>query len=473
MILPRFLWTKSAAAVCMAAAAFMVIHMEKNLPRLLLAGTNSGCGKTTLVSGLLFALHRRGEAVCSFKCGPDYIDPMFHTSALHTPCRNLDLQFLPENTVRYLMAQGSRGFSLAVTEGVMGFYDGVGLTTQASSYHLSRATDTPVVLTVDARGAAHSVLAVISGFLNLHPDSHIRGVVLNRCSAMLYPRLRDAILETFGGQVQPMGYLPVMKDCTLESRHLGLITAQEMTDLQEKLGLLADQIEKSVDIPGLLALAASAAPLCWEPIPLPQPGPDVPIAVAMDKAFCFYYQDNLDLLRQLGAAIVPFSPLTDKALPEGVKGLYLGGGYPELYTQALENNEAMRRSIRQALERGLPCIAECGGFLYLLEQLDGADMVGFLSGSAHNTGKLSRFGYTTLTARKDNLLCAAGDTIPAHEFHYYDTTNNGEDFRAQKADGRGWDCGHSSDRLYAGFPHFHFYAKPQMAAGFLAACRKE
>ena len=446
--------------------------MKKNLPRLLLAGTNSGCGKTTLVSGLLFALRRRGENLCAFKCGPDYIDPMFHASALHTPCRNLDLQFVDENTLRYLMARGSEGFSLAVVEGVMGYYDGVGLTTQASSYTVARATDTPAVLVVDARGAAHSVLAVIHGFLTLHPDSGIRGVILNRCSAMFYPKLRQAILDTFGGRVEPLGYLPVMKDCTLESRHLGLITAQEMTDLQEKLTILADQIEKSVDIPGLLALAASAPELLWERPPLPAPGSPVRIAVARDKAFCFYYEDNLDLLRSLGAEIVPFSPLEDAALPENIQGLYLGGGYPELYTEALAANESMRRGIRKALEGGLPCIAECGGFLYLLEKLDGADMVGFLPGSGRNTGKLARFGYVNLVAETDNLLCAAGECIPAHEFHYYDTDNNGATFRAQKADGRTWACGHANMRLYAGFPHFHFYAKPTMAARFLDACRE-
>ncbi len=444
--------------------------MEKTLHRVLLAGTNSGCGKTTLVSGLLFALNRRGERVCSFKCGPDYIDPMFHASALHTPCRNLDLQFVSENTLRYLMARGSRGYSLAVTEGVMGYYDGVGLTTAASSYAVAQATSTPTVLTVDARGAAHSVLAVISGFLNLHPDSGIRGVILNRCSPMFYPRLREAILETFGGRVKPLGYLPVMKDCTLESRHLGLITAQEMTDLQEKLQVLADQIEKSVDIPGILALAAEAPPLFWEAPILPPKTQKVRIAVAKDRAFCFYYQDNLDLLQALGGELVPFSPLEDERLPQNIQGLYLGGGYPELYAKQLEDNEPMRTSIFQALAGGLPCIAECGGFLYLMAKLEGANMVGFFPGEGRNTGKLSRFGYVTLTARKGNLLCPAGDAIPAHEFHYYDTTCNGEDFLAQKADGRHWDCGHGSEILYAGFPHFHFYAKPDMAGRFLRAC---
>ena len=444
--------------------------MKKELSRILIAGTNSGCGKTTFVSGLLTALKRREKDLRAFKCGPDYIDPMFHASALGVPCRNLDLQFFDENTLRFSLAKN--GGSLSVIEGVMGYYDGVGLTTRASSYAVAMASDTPAVLVVDARGAAHSVLAVIGGFLNLHPKSHIRGVILNRCSAMLYPRMKQAIADQFGGAVLPLGYLPVMKDCTLESRHLGLITAQEMTDLQEKLEALADQIEKSVDIPALCALAASAPALSWEPVALPEEGPALRIAVARDNAFCFYYEDNLDLLRSLGAELVPFSPIADAALPENIRGLYLGGGYPELYAESLSENQSMKDSIRQALEAGLPCIAECGGFLYLQKELEGRPMVGFLPGTGHNTGKLSRFGYVTLTAQKDNLLCAAGEQLPAHEFHYYDTTCNGEDFLAQKADGRAWRCGIATENLYAGFPHFHFYAHPQMAARFLEMCRK-
>ena len=451
----------------------MVIAMEKNLPRVLIAGTNSGCGKTTLVCGLLQALRRRGRKLCAFKCGPDYIDPMFHTTALQTPCRNLDLQFFDENTLRYLLARGSEGRELAVIEGVMGFYDGVGLTTRASSYAVAKAAAAPVVLAVNAKGAAHSVLAVIAGFAGLHPDSGVQGVILNQCSAMLYPGLKQAIEETFGGQIKPLGYLPPMPDCVLESRHLGLITAAEMADLQEKLEKMGQQVEKTVDLDGLLTLANGAPALPYEIQALPEPGEPVRVAVARDKAFCFYYADNLWLLEELGAEIVPFSPLEDGVLPADIHGLYLGGGYPELYTEALAANVSMRSSIRRALEGGLPCIAECGGFLYLQETLLGAPMVGLFPGGGFNTGKLSRFGYVTLTAQKDNLLCRAGERLPAHEFHYYDVDNSGSDFLAQKPNGRSWPCGMAGETMYAGFPHFHFYACPQMAASFLDACRKE
>lgn len=447
--------------------------MQSRFPRLLIAGTNSGCGKTTLVCSILQALKNRQIPVCSYKCGPDYIDPMFHSAALDTQCRNLDLQFFDRNTLRYLLANSSEGFDFALMEGVMGYYDGVGLTPEASSWQVALAAGAPAVLAVNARGAAHSILATISGFVNLYPDSGIRGVVLNNCSPMLYPRLKAAIEDHFGSRVKPLGFLPPMPDCALESRHLGLVTAAEMADLREKLARMGQQAEKTLDLDGLLALGREAPALSWEPPALPAPGEPVRIAVARDKAFCFYYEDNLELLRQLGAELVPFSPLNDTALPEQIQGLYLGGGYPELYTGELAANETMRESIRSALEKGLPCIAECGGFMYLHQQLLEKPMVGFLKGRVWNTGKLVRFGYVTLTAQTDNLLCNAGERIPAHEFHYFDVDDPGSGFTAAKQGGRSWPCGITSPTLYAGFPHFHFYARPEMADRFLTACRKE
>lgn len=446
--------------------------MTQSLPRVLIAGTNSGCGKTTMVCAILQALKNRGEAIASFKCGPDYIDPMFHSSIIGTRCRNLDLQFFDENTARYLLARGNRR-QTAVIEGVMGYYDGVSVTTKASSYALAKAVQAPAVLVVGAKGAAHSILATIHGFASLYPDSGIRGVILNQCSAMLYPRLRDAILEHFGRAIQPLGFLPPMPGVTLESRHLGLITAAEVADLQEKLQTLAAQAEKTVDLDGLLALAKSAPALEYNVPALPAAGTPVRIGVAKDKAFCFYYEDNLSLLETLGAQLVPFSPLEDAALPDNLQGLYLGGGYPELYTEQLSENKTMLASIRSALERGLPCIAECGGFMYLQEQLLGKPMVGFLKGSCYHAGKLVRFGYCTLTARKDTVLCKQSESIPAHEFHYYDVENPGDAFSAKKSVGKPWDCGIADDHLYAGFPHFHFWAKPDMAARFLEVCRTQ
>lgn len=445
--------------------------MEQRVSRVLLAGTGSGCGKTTAVCAVLQALVNRGLDVGAFKCGPDYIDPMFHRRVIGAKSANLDGFFFSRNTLRYLLAKNGGGRDVSVIEGAMGFYDGAGLTsTRASAWETGQATDTPVVLVVPAKGAALSVLAVIRGFLDFAGESGIRGVLLNRCTAMTYRGLAGAIREQLG--VEPLGFLPEMPACALESRHLGLVTAGEVEDLREKLALLARQAEETVDLDKLLELAEGAPPVTHEPVTLPQYEP-VRIAVARDRAFCFYYEDSLEALEAMGAELVPFSPLKDGALPKDIQGLYLGGGYPELYAGQLSQNETMRRSVRSALEGGLPCIAECGGFMYLTEGLGEADMVGFLPGRCFDTGHLTRFGYVTLRAKKDNLLCRAGEEIRGHEFHHWDAQQPGDAFHARKPGGRSWDCAVATDRLYAGYPHFHFYANPAFASRFYETCLKE
>ena len=275
------------------------------------------------------------------------------------------------------------------------------------------------------------------------------------------------------------GFLPPLPACALESRHLGLVTAGEVKDLREKLQRLAAQAEESLDLAGLLALARTAPALEPPAAALPEPVGGRPrIAVAKDRAFCFYYADGLALLEQLGAELAEFSPLADEKLPEGTCGLYLGGGYPELFAKELSENAPMRAAIRAAVAAGLPTVAECGGFLYLGERLaDGEGrawpMAGALPGAAENTGRLGRFGYVTLEAQRGGLLGPAGTKLPAHEFHYWDSTAPGADFRAEKPRStRSWACGYHTPTLYAGFPHFHFCAVPQAARDFVAAARR-
>lgn len=447
--------------------------MEQTAPRVLLTGVSSGCGKTTVACAVLQALVDRGLRVGAFKCGPDYIDPMFHSRIIGAKSGNLDLFFFRENTLRYLLARNSRDRDVSVIEGVMGYYDGAGLaSTLASSWETARAAEAPAVLVVPAKGAALSILAVIQGFLDFQPDSRIRGVILNRCTAMTCQGLAEAIRERFGGRVKPLGFLPELPECALESRHLGLVTAAEVEGLREKLHILARQAEETIDMDGLLALAESAPPLVFEPVALPRHEP-VRIAVARDRAFCFYYEDSLEALEAMGAELAPFSPLEDTALPEGADGLYLGGGYPELCAQELAENSAMCQAVRRALEDGLPCIAECGGFMYLTEAIGGYPMAGYLPGACFDNKKLTRFGYVTLRAKGDNLLCRAGEEIRGHEFHHWDADCPGADFTAQKPGGRSWDCAVATDRLYAGYPHFHFYANPDFAKNFYEACLKE
>lgn len=450
---------------------FFVEHL---IPRFILAGTSSGCGKTTVTCAVLQALINRGLRVGAFKCGPDYIDPMFHSRIIGAKSANLDSFFLSPNTLRYLLAKNGADRDVSVIEGVMGFYDGMGLTTaKASTYELAQMTDSPVALVVWAKGASLSVLAVIQGFLSLCPDNHICGVILNQCTASTYQTLSTEIRKRFAGRVRPLGFLPAMPTCGLESRHLGLVTAAEVENLREKLQMLAVQAEKSLDLDGLLELARSAPAVSCDAVTLPRYSELVRIAVARDNAFCFYYEDSLEALTEMGAELVPFSPLADQTLPSGIDGLYLGGGYPELYARQLSENGAMLGSVRAALERGLPCIAECGGFMYLTERIGEFPMVGFLTGKSFDTGKLARFGYVKLTAKADNMLCCAGEEICGHEFHHWDCEDPGNCFTAAKASGKRWDCVVATEQLYAGYPHFHFYANPSFAVRFYETCLEE
>jgi len=443
------------------------------VPRIVLAGTNSGCGKTTVTCAVAQALVNRGLRVGAFKCGPDYIDPMFHSKIIGAKSANLDAFFFDRNTLRYLLAKNGGDREVNIIEGVMGFYDGMGIrSAQGSTYEVSQITESPVVLIVGAKGASLSVLATIQGFLSFRPDNRICGVILNGCTAMTYGALAEEITEYFGGRVRPLGFLPMLPACSLESRHLGLVTADEVKNLREQLSILATQAEKSIDLDGLLELARGAVPVACDEVTFPKKEP-VRIGVAMDKAFCFYYADSLKALEEQGAELVPFSPLSASALPEGLHGLYLGGGYPELYPEALSQNKTLMEDIRKAVTNGLPCIAECGGFMYLTEAIGEAPMVGLLKGKSFDKGKLTRFGYVRLKAEKDNLLCTAGEEIPAHEFHHWDADFPGEDFTALKVSGKSWRCAHATDTLYAGYPHFHFYANPRFALRFYDACIKE
>lgn len=466
---------------------------ERNIPRIMIAAAGSGSGKTTVTCGLLQAFLNRGIKPASFKCGPDYIDPMFHSEVLGIKSRNLDLFFTDENITKYLLSKNAGAADLSVLEGVMGYYDGLaGKSMDCSSYDLARKTKTPVILVVDCKGMSVSVAALIKGFLELRRDHGIRGVILNRIPHMLYQDLKGLIEEELSLEV--LGYLPVMTDCQLESRHLGLVTAKEVGNLKEILEKLAAQMEASVDLERILTIAGEAPAIDYQvpgdikKITQYMNSPDHPnfidrldspvrIAVAMDRAFCFYYQDNLELLEEMGAEILPFSPLEDEALPENTQGLILGGGYPELYLERLSKNQTMLESVRKAVESGLPCIAECGGFMYLHQWIKDRDgtrfpMAGVVEGESFPTQKLTRFGYIILTALEDNLMCEKRAELKGHEFHYWDSTNPGGGFHARKPLRKtGWDCVVTEGNLWAGYPHIHFYSNIEAAAQFLTKAR--
>lgn len=469
-------------------------------PRILIAGTGSGCGKTTLTCGILYGLARQGYRPFAYKCGPDYIDSMFHSRVLEMETGNLDSFFTDARTLRALLAgehAGNRGEShtrrgagtdsgrrdIRVIEGVMGYYDGMGFSEKGSASEIAALTETPVILTVNARGMSRSVLAVLKGFLESQTWPGIQGVIFNQLSPMLYPAVcREA--EALG--VRVLGYVPRVPEAAFESRKLGLVTPGEIEGFREKLALLYDRLKDTLDWAGLWELAESAPPLPGFPVDRTRacldfqtrscpPFSGVKIGVAKDEAFCFLYQDNMDFLRRLGCEIAYFSPLRGEALPEGTDALILNGGYPELYADRLEQNLPMRRAVKKAVENGMPVIAECGGFMYLHQRLQDDrgqyhEMAGVLQGDCYRTPRLSRFGYITMKAEKDNLLCRAGEELKAHEFHYYDSTFPGNAFAVEKGGGRpGWMAGVADDTMYAGFPHLYFYGNPEAAYAFVEA----
>ena len=429
----------------------------------LLAAPRSGSGKTTMTCALLMALKRRGCEPCAFKSGPDYIDPMFHRAVLGVESRNLDLFFSAPETVRTLYAKGAAGHGAAVCEGAMGFYDGLGgVSDRASAWHLADTLGLPVLLVVEPKGQSLTLAAELNGLVNFRTPSHIAGILLNNCTARMHALLAPMLEKETGLPV--LGFLPKLPEAVIGSRHLGLYTAAEVENLQQKLALLADAAEEHIDWPRLLALCEKEPPAL--PVQPETPPARVRIAVAQDEAFCFTYAETLEAFRDAGAEVVFFSPLRDTALPENIGGLYLPGGYPELHARELSENTSLLREIKQKIESDLPTAAECGGFLYLGQSLTDAEgqswpMVGVLPGEAKDAGRLVRFGYAALSADSDSMLFRAGESFPIHEFHHWDSTANGTALAAKKpVGGAAWRCGSVNEHFYAGFPHLYWAGTP-------------
>lgn len=443
--------------------------------QLLIAAPASGSGKTMLTCALLRVLKDRGLDPCAFKCGPDYIDPMFHRAALGVESRNLDLFLSDETCVRALYARGCAGHGAAVVEGVMGYYDGLGGTTdRASAWRLAQTLDVPALLVLPARGAGLTLAAQLRGLRDFRPDSRIAGAILNGCSPALCRTLGPALERETG--VPVLGCLPRLDAAQIESRHLGLYTAGEIADIDARLAKLAEALEQNVDLPRLFALFERPAPP--EPEQTARRAPRARIAVARDEAFCFAYAETLEALAAQGAELTFFSPLRDRTLPSGIGALYLPGGYPELYARELSENAPMREAIRTAVKNGLPTVAECGGFLYLGASLRDPDaavwpMAGVLPGEAADVGALTRFGYATLCAEGDSLLFRAGERVPVHEFHRWDTTDNGAAFCMEKpVTHRAWRGGFADGTLYAAFPHLYFAGRPALAERLVDAAEQ-
>jgi cobyrinic acid a,c-diamide synthase len=466
-----------------------------HISRVMLAAPKSGSGKTLITCALLETIKTGGLAPRSFKCGPDYIDPMFHKKVLGIDNKNLDAYFAGAEGVKRILGESGEGY--AVLEGVMGLYDGLNVATlEGSSYEIASLTKTPIILIVDASSVGKTVISSIKGILLDDKEGLIKGIILNKISENFYkslaPILKSELKDSgFGAKV--LGFMPKVKEINLESRHLGLIMPEELDNIQDMIKKASDVLCEKVDMDALLELMKEAEPLTYEEAEVK--GSDansegLTLAVAYDEAFCFYYKENLEMFERRGVKIKYFSPIHDKELPSDADGILLGGGYPELHLEELSGNETMRSSMRTAIESGLPSLAECGGFIYLHRACDsragdGCDkwglsptvtfpMAGVVDGVCKDAGKLVRFGYMELESCRENTgfyNAAAG--LRGHEFHYFDSTDNGSAFVAKKPNKDvKWDCMIARNNGFWGFPHFYYGSKPEFVDAFIDKMRE-
>lgn len=447
--------------------------------RLVIAGTSSGSGKTTISIGIMAALKKRGIKVAPFKVGPDYIDPGFHKFVTETPSSNLDGWMLTEETVSYLFQRNMTGKDIAIVEGVMGLYDGYGTEKdQGSTAHIAKILRAPTILIIDGKAMSSSAAALALGYKLYDEKLDIKGIIVNKVSGKAHYEIIKKVIERDVG-IECIGYLPSTLDVSLNSRHLGLIPAREVSSLEEKITKLVNLVEECIDIDRLLDISRTGDKLREANNPFmfnTKVGSGLYIGVAKDKAFSFYYRDNLELLEELGVNLVYFSPLSDQKIPDNLHGIYLGGGFPEVFAKELEDNISFKTSLKEALHRGMPTYAECGGLMYLthgIEDLQGRfyQMVGFFSAKAKMTKRLQRFGYVQLTTKN-------GIALKGHEFHrstLVDEKVIAYMYSVQKyRDGQlvdQWECGLYKDNVLAGYPHIHFYSEPDFIISLLDRCR--
>jgi len=451
------------------------------LPRIVIAGTSSGVGKTTIAMGILKALSSRGIEVQPFKSGPDYIDPAFHSHVTGNPSKNLDCWMLEESVVKYLFAKSAEGKGISVIEGAMGLYDGAAdKSDTGSAAHLAKTIKAPVILVIDGSGASTSAAATVLGFKMFDEEVDVAGVIVNKVHGEKhYMLIKNAIEANM--DVQCLGYFNKNNNINLDSRHLGLIPSVEVEQLDEKIEELAKMIEETVDLDKIIEIANRAQPLESVELGVERIYENLKLGVAYDKAFNFYYKDNLELLEAMGAELVYFSPLDDDTLPEGVDGLYIGGGFPEVFMAQLEKNKSFRESIKSAIENGMPTYAECGGVMYLCSEVvnledEAHQGVGILENRSVMTKRLQRFGYVNVELDSDSIIGSGGTTFRAHEFHRSVIEENAKDqlkYNVSKTRFENkleWKCGYSKYNFVGGYAHIHFYSNLEIPKQFLASC---
>lgn len=448
----------------------------KSFKGFVIAGTHSGCGKTSVALGIMAALARKGLKVQPFKSGPDFIDPGHHTRASGRACHNLDGWMLEGETLRDIFSRHTQDADAAVVEGVMGLYDGYSaLEETGSTAHLSKEINLPVILVVDARSMARSAAALVLGYCGFDDETAIAGVIFNRVGSENHARtLQEAIGLT---NVPLLGMLPRREEISTPSRHLGLVTPEHLEDLEQKYSGLADWVEENMDLDELLEYMPDIprSPR-FDEVPMI---PKAHIGVARDEAFSFYYEENLRLLREAGAELIFFSPLNDRSLPDGIDGLYLGGGYPELSAFDLAQNTRIKREILEFSRSGKPIYAECGGFMYLMDALSANNrifpMCGVFPFRSSMKNRFQALGYREIKLTKDSPLGPAGTVIRGHEFHYSDleglpdnqTTSYEVTARNSGPRNEGYMVNGSSVGSYI---HLHFASCPEAATHFVDAC---
>jgi cobyrinic acid a,c-diamide synthase len=431
-----------------------------SIPRIVVAGTHSGVGKTTIASGLMTALSREGLVVAPFKVGPDFIDPSYHALATGRPGRNLDAFLSGPGLVAPLFAHGSRGADVAVVEGVMGLYDGKsGGGELASTAHVAKLLDAPVLLVVDASAMARSAAAVVHGYATFDPEVRLGGVILNRVGSPAHEKmLREAMAPL---NVPVLGVLRRDAAIYTPDRHLGLVPAAERErEAREALEATGAAVSRSCDLAAVMRLARSAGRLeveAWSPVAR-EPGPPARVAVAAGPSFSFLYEENMELLQGVGAEVAFFDPTSDEDLPSGTDVLYLAGGFPETYAGALAANEPLKDAVRRFAAEGGPVVAECGGLLYLVEELDGHRMCGVLGAKARMADRLT-LGYREARALSDSPLAGTGTRVRGHEFHYSAVEPGGGERPAWELEGRGPE-GFVLGGVHASYLHLHWAATP-------------
>ncbi|MFC2051599.1 cobyrinate a,c-diamide synthase [Chloroflexota bacterium] len=447
---------------------------------IVVAGTTSGVGKTTVATGLMGALLRQELRVQPFKTGPDYIDPSYHTLVTGQPSRNLDTWLLSRSAVVELFTRAMAGKDIAVIEGVMGLYDGrSSLSEEGSTAELAKLLGAPVLLVVDSRKGARSLAAMVAGYQTFDSSLRLGGVILNGIGSDKHLRLCREAIEHYTG-IKVLGHIPRRDSLSLPERHLGLIPTVEGSVDEGFLKHLVAQCEATFNIPQILRLSEQAVIPEAEPALFPpvQKSAVTKIAVAKDKAFSFYYQDNLDLLEAWGAELVPFSPLQDTDLPQGTSGLYIGGGFPELYAATLADNEPARQSVKAAARRGIPVYAECGGLMYLgrsIRNLQGNEypMVGAIPVSSRIDSPRLSLGYRTVQALSNGPILRKGEIVRGHEFHWSVLESNDEANNAYRIlEKDGLQEGFQKKKLLASYIHLHLGSLPATALRFVENCRR-